>query len=793
MKKLIITFRALRKNLSLTIINVFCMALGLVAAAVILSFVYQEFNYDLENQSSENIYRIIQKDGDQTGPYTFAPLAEELKSNFPEIENSVRISFFDGYLACSANENKFNETRAIFADPDFFSLFSFPLIKGNSNECLISQNSVVISQKAAKKYFNNENPIGKSLQVGEHKEIVVTGVFENFKPNSNFQGDLIFPLKKISKLTQIWIEPSWKYASEINTFVLFAEKTNVKDISQKCKNYISNFKEKSKHELSFQQLKDIHIENQFFWESTQQAKVSYLFIFIAVAVIIMCISIANFLFLYIGTTSQRTIDIGIKKVCGASKSTLFFDYLKEIFALFFISTLIAITLFILYNSLFVNYFSFLPQIILFDYKLGILLFCILIIVALFAGIYPSIFLSSHKPVSIFSNRKNIGMGKMKLVNVLVIAQFALCIVLITGTFVMHKQTSFLVKQDTGFAKEELITIPLNMHVGHGIYNEKFSVFAEELKNNSGIENVSLGYSSPSSSGIGESFPNWEGKAEDTKVEMFWCPVSFNYFETLGLEIVEGRAFSEKFPGDEVNWDKRTSNYIVNEKAVSEMGIAEPIGKEFEVYGFKGQIVGVVKNYNFKSLHTKIAPMFYQVSPFYLNEIIVRGDLKDSTIISDIENVWDKFVPEYPLDIGFVSDQISKLYEPEQNLVKTLNVFSLIAIAIACMGLSTLTILSIDHRIKEIGIRKVNGAKVSEIMQMLNRDFIKWVAIAFVIAVPIAWYAMNIWLQNFAYKTELSWWIFALAGLLALGIALLTVSWQSWRAATRNPVEALRYE
>ncbi|MBT3382529.1 MAG: FtsX-like permease family protein [Prolixibacteraceae bacterium] len=769
------------------------MALGLAAAGVILSFVYQEFNYDSEHVNSETIFRIIQKDGDQQSPYTFAPLAEELKANFPEIENTVRVSFFYGYLACSTSENKFNETGAIFADPDFFNLFSFPLISGNSKDCLLSPNSVVISQKASKKYFGNEDPVGKSFKVGEHKEIIVSGVFEDFKSNSNFQGDLVFPLEKISKLTQIWIEPSWKHESEIHTFVLFSDNTNPEEISKKCENYISNYIENSKHELSFQPLQNIHVENQFFWESTQQANVSYLFIFIAVAAIIISISVANFLFLYIGTTSQRTVDIGIKKVCGASKSTLFFDYLKEVFALFFISTIIAITLFILYNSLFVKSFSFLPQIILFDYKLGILLFSILTIIALLAGIYPSMFLSSHKPVSLFSSSKNIGMGRLKLVNVLVIAQFALCITLITGTFVMHKQTRFLVKQDMGFAKEELITIPLNMHVGHGIYNERFSVFAEELKKNSGIKNVTLGFSSPSSSGIGESFPDWEGKTEDTKVEMFWCPVSFNYFETLGLEIVEGRAFSEEFPGDEVNWDKRTSNYIINEKAVSEMGIADAIGKAFEIYGFKGQIVGVVEDYNFKSLHTEIAPMFYQVSPFYLNEIIVRGDLKNPAILSDIENVWDKFVPEYPLDFGFVSDQISKLYEPEQNLASTLNIFSLIAIAIACMGLFTLTILSINHRIKEIGIRKVNGAKVSEILSMLNKDFIKWVVIAFVVACPIAWYAMDRWLEGFAYKTTLSWWIFALAGVLALGIALLTVSWQSWRAATRNPVEALRHE
>jgi len=358
---------------------------------------------------------------------------------------------------------------------------------------------------------------------------------------------------------------------------------------------------------------------------------------------------------------------------------------------------------------------------------------------------------------------------------------------------MHKQTNFLADHDTGIAKDELITIPLNMHIGHGINNEKFDVFAEELKKNPGIKNVSLGLSSPSDAGVGGSYPGWEGQPEGKKVEMYWCPVFYDYFETLGVEIVNGRGFSSKFPGDVVNWEKRTSAYIINEKAVKEMGISEPVGKEFEAYGFKGQIVGVAEDYNFKSLHTEIAPMFFQVNPIYLNEIIVRGNVINPELLSHIENVWKTFVFEYPLEFSFVSNQVKELYESEQNLVNTLKVFSLIAIIIACMGLFSLTVLSMSKRTKEIGIRKVNGAKVSEILSMLNKDFIKWVVIAFVIATPIAYYAMNKWLENFAYKTTLSWWIFALAGILALGIALLTVSWQSWRAATRNPVKALRYE
>jgi len=793
MKKLIFTLRFLRKNPKLTTINVLCLALGLVATGIILSFVYQEYNYDSALENSEKIYRIIQKDGDQQHPYSFAPLAEVLESGFPEIENTVRVSFFYGYLACSFEENKFNEPGAIFADPEFFKLFSFPLIKGNKEECLISPNSVVISQKAAHKYFGNENPIGKNLRVGEHKNITVTGVFQDFSHNSNFKGDLIFPLDKISKLTQIWIEPSWKYESEIHTFVLLSDKTDVENIAQKTKNIVSESIENSNIELLFQPLKDIHTNKQLFWESTAQTNVKYLNILIIVALTIQCISIANFLLLFIGTATKRTTDIGIKKVCGASKQVLFFEYFREVTILLLISSFCAVFLFILYSSVFIHYFPFLPQITFFDHKLGILLLVILIIVALFAGVYPSFILSSQKPVSIFSSYDHSAPQRTRPLNLLVISQFSLCITLISATFIMHKQTNFLADHDTGIAKDELITIPLNMHIGNGINNEKFDVFAEELKKNPGIKNVSLGLSSPSDAGVGGSYPGWEGQPEGKKVEMFWCPVFYDYFETLGIEIVDGRSFSSKFPGDVVNWEKRTSAYVINEKAVKEMGISEPVGKEFEAYGFKGQIVGVAEDYNFKSLHTEIAPMFFQVNPIYLNEIIVRGNVINPAMLSHIENVWKTFVFEYPLEFSFVSNQVIDLYESEQNLVNTLKVFSLIAIIIACMGLFSLTVLSMSKRTKEIGIRKVNGARVSEILAMLNKDFVKWVAIAFVIACPIAYYAMNKWLENFAYKTTLNWWIFALAGALALGIALLTVSFQSYKAAMRNPVEALRYE
>lgn len=761
------------------------MALGLVAAGIILGYVYQEFHYDSANPNSENIY--------QVEPSGYAPMAQVLEADFPEVKEATRVSFFYGYLACSAGENKFNETSAIFADPDFFELFSFPFVKGNRKECLNEPNTIALSETAARKYFGDDDPIGRILKIGGEREFTVTGVFKDFQANSNFKGDLVLPLKVISKLTQIWVEPSWKYGSDIHTFVLMADQSDVQELSKKSENVFSKYTSDINSGLEFQPLKDIHVDNQIVWESTPHVSVTYLYILVAIAMLILFISSANFLFLYIGIKAQRKVNTGVKKVCGASRSTLFAEYFREVLILMLLSVVLASVFYVLYQFTLTNYFPFLPAINYFDYKLGLILLAVVLTVVLLAGLYPSLVLSSQKPVTIFSSQKPEFPGKVKLINKLVIVQFLLCILFIVTTIFMYKQVRYMEKQNPGYAKNELLTIPLNMHIGQGIYSEKFGVFAEELKKYPEIKDVTMGFSSPSSVNNDADGVNWEGKPDGKKVNMNWESVSYDYFKTLGVKVIQGRTFSADFPSDQINWDNRTGSYILNKSAVEAMGINDPIGKQFEVWGFKGPIIGVVEDYNFKSMRSAISPMFFEVNPFYLNEIILRVNPNSASLLPDIQNVWHQFVPEYPVDFHFVSDQIKALYKPEQNLADALNLFSLLAILIAAMGLFTLTILSMNQRTKEIGIRKVNGAKVSEVMSMLNKDFIKWVIIAYVIATPVAWYAVDQWLKNFAYKTNLSWWVFAISGILALGIALLTVSFQSWKAASRNPVEALRYE
>ena len=770
------------------------MAIGIAASVILLSYVYQELNYDSQLPNSERICRILMQDdnNEQSGATSYGPLAEGLKSDFPEINESTRVSFYWGYLALTADDKMFNENRTIFADPNFFKLFSFPLEKGDASKCLSSPSSIVLSESAALKYFGEQEPIGNQIKIGKDKLFTVQGVFKDFPKNSNFKGDIVLPLEIISKITQIWIEPSWKYPTDINTFVIAEQNSQNEKISAKIYNYLQTHVKERPGKLFLQPLKEIHT-TETGWESTPSINKNYLHFLVVVAFVILTMSAANFILLYIGSASQRAMHTSVKKVCGASKAVIFRDHLQETLTYITLSVVVSLILIFLYNSIFAIRFSSLPSIKEIDFTFLTLWSGLIIAFAILTSFLSAIIASSSKSTPLFKTKKQPLNKKPAAVNILVISQFTVSVVLLAITVLFYKQLHFLEQHNPGFAKEELITIPLNMSVDEGLYNNKFDAFSEELKKMKGIKSATLAFSSPADVQTSSDEFRCEGMPEGKTINMHWNSVYYDYFETLGVEIVKGRGFSREFKNDMVDYDnERKCAYVINQKAAEEIGIGNLIGKKLYAYE-EGIIVGIVEDINFKSLHSEIKPMCFNMNPFYYNEIIVRMNPKVPGVLEDLKSVWEQFVPEYPFEFSFVNDQINKMYESENRLAHNLNLFSAIAILIACMGLLALTILAMQKRTKEIGIRKVNGAKISEILTMLNKDFIKWVAIAFIIACPIAYYAMNKWLENFAYKTALSWWIFALAGVLALGIALLTVSFQSWKAATRNPIEALRYE
>jgi putative ABC transport system permease protein len=787
-------FRTIRQNKVLSFINILGMAIGLAASGIILSFVHQEYHFDSHLKNAEKTFRVIEKDGDSYDEYGYAPMAEYLREELPEIDDALRLAFYYGFLACRSGENNFNERSAIFSDPHFFNFFSFPLMEGNPDNCLTDRHSVVLSESAAQKYFGSSNPLGKPLEISEGIMFTVSAVFKDFPVNSNFRGDMILPLDCISELTQIWIEPSWDYHSDINTFVHLADGTSRKELTKKTQQFFSRHRNSKQTTLIFQPLSDIHTNSQFLWESRPQISLRILRILSLVAFLILGVSTINFLFLYIGIAAQRTKSIGIRKVIGASGKVLFREFFKEVSVLMLCSLLAAIPMVFFYLQVLVPAFS-LPDLVYADTSLLLSLLGVLVLADLLAGLYPSYLLSSKKALTLIQQRSEVSLVSFRALPVLSILQFTLLFSLLSFNLLMQKQSRFLINQDTGYARDELFTIPMNMPVGQGIHGERFVVFAKELQKLPVLKQVTASFSSPASAECYTEGVTWDGQQDSRKQKVVWSweSVSYDYFRTLGVEMVQGRSFDPGFRGDAVNWETRECAFVINESGLREMGLEDPLGKTFSIWGFTGPIIGVVKDYHSLSMHSEMRPMFYFCNPLFWNEVVLRLHVDQDISVDEIQKVWKQFNDDYPFEMNAVDKQIRDLYTREQGLAKSLTHFSLLTVLVIGIGLITLSLLSFNRRIKEIGIRKVHGATSFEILRMLNKQYARFVLISCLLALAPTWFFMHKWLAKYAYKTSINWWIFFVAGMVTLLIALVTTSWKSWQAASKNPVESLRSE
>lgn len=788
MNSLKIIIRFIKNNKYTFTLNFIGITLGLTATMIIVGIVYQEYNYDQSIPNAKNIYRLIHKTENGWDFSTTKPLAPAVIADLPEIQNAFRFYPWYGYLACIVDEKKFTEKNVIFTDSSFISILELPMLYGDINSAKLSENSVLLSKVGATRYFGDSNPLGKNLKIGKDKLFTVTGVYEGFSHNSNFKGDVILNIAIIHKLTQVYFPDDWNHNSEFSTFVAVHERADISKLGDKIhKLYKQNSTEKiGKYKL--QSLNNIHTNKEVVWESVSQINVNYLYLLLSVAAIIFIMSIANFNILYITTSSRRETGVLIKKVFGATKWKLFFEYLKEIWMLMISAIILSCFLMVFYNRFIAGSYQYLPELQLSN-KYWIL-FGILVASLILCSLIPTFWLTSKNRINLIVKKQSNKSRVSSFTNYIVTFQFAFCVLLIFSALVIQKQSDFLGSFDIGYERDELITIPLNMHLGEGIYNERLEVFCDEIKNHSGVKNITLGFSSPALVQTSHDKANWEGKTDQIKVDFYWNAVYHDYFETIGIDIIKGRSFNRKFAND-FDYNSSFANYILNQKAIEEMGIDDPIGKTFSQYGFKGQIVGVVKDFHFTTLHDEINPMAFSMNPLYFNEIIIRIDSEIKPAIEHIKETWNKFVPYKLLEINYVSSQLEANYEAERKLSRLLMIFTTIAIVIAILGLITLTISSTQERVKEIGIRKINGASVVQILFMFNKDFIKWVVIGFIIISPVGWYLMNKWLDNFAFKTNLDVWLFFLTGAIVLLLASITISFQSFKAATRNPVDALR--
>jgi putative ABC transport system permease protein len=790
---LIITWRNLLRKKNISLINLFGLVTGITSFILIFLWVNNELSYDTFHKNLDNIYRIYFKEKSSTGTNfqlaVQAPLANALKEKYPEIKNASRF-FIHSKILVKHDERAFWESKLAFADPSFFNIFTFPFIKGNPETALTNIHSIVLTKKTAEKYFPDTDPIGKIITI-QNYPLMVTGVLKYIPENSSLQFDFIVPFDFLAELWD-WPEmnQSW-YSWTFYTYLLVNKNADIDQFKKELAPFYSERLNLKEYELCIQPFKETYLNPVEIAEIyNQSSSKKHIYIFSFVALLILIITTINFINLFTVNSFCRAKEVGVKKSFGVKKVSLIVQYLFEAILIVLIALNFAV---IFVKILLPGFNSFTGKEItlgLYNYRFVIGLIAGLILTGIIAGLYPAFYMSAFKPVKVLKGSLFRIEKKLSLRKLLIVFQFIITIILLIATIVAYKQMSYIKNRGLGFSGDHVLYLSISD-------NKKYSQLKSELLKIPLIQSVTAAdYFSAESVSNTDGF-NFEGKPDDMNFNLTIQQVDFDFLKTLDVKIVDGRDFSQEIKTD------ATSAYILNEKAVKLMGINNPVGKTFYLWGNKGTIIGIAGNANFLSLKQDLDPRLYMIKLpdvnfeyvlIKLNSKSLQGGNSSVTdALSGIKKVWKEVYPDTPFEFRFVNQLYDRVYRTDRQNNLMFGIFSLLAIIISCLGLLGLTLLTTEQKTKEIGIRKVNGATNINIMVMLNLGFIKLIAIAFIISVPIAYYIMNKWLQNFAYYTDISWWIFISAGIIAVLIAFITVSYQSWKISNTNPVEKLKYE
>ncbi|MBA4407842.1 MAG: ABC transporter permease [Bacteroidota bacterium] len=792
------TFRNLRKKPIYSLITFVGFTFGIAAGLLIYLWVYNELNYDKSHQNYDRIYRVLtlSKQGNEIvkSPGCYCPVAATLKKDYPQIEYATYLSYSseDSPLQRDDGGEKI-EARELGVNNDFFSIFNgFTFIEGNAFDAIKTPSAIILSETVAKKLFGNEPALGKTVISDKYSKNIYTveGVV-SIPKNSHVDFGYILPE---SNPKAAFYSDDWYSRGHILVYIKLRKDALIdKSFLSRIYNHIGRYSSKT-DKLLFQPLTDIHL-NSDYEPSIYDKNIGsykYVWIFSGLALMIILMASFNFSVLSVARASERSTEIGIKKVNGAGRFHIISQFMGESLIQTLAATLLALIIIWLLLPWFSNLSGKELQFSL-SFKLIINLFLLTLGIGLVAGAYPSLFLSSLNPIGIFRGGSTTG-SRTGFIRLLVTVQFCFAIFFIIATSLFAKQLDYIRTKDLGLNHQNIVVIPTGLW-----YDNKG--FKEELLKNPNILGVSASVIAPVDWQWETTLAlNHQGVVDSITVSQLL--VDEDFAKTYQLEVIKGQFLKMD---NSAYWKERKTALkslkegkeyavsiptVINETAEKQLGFADPIGQRIG----DNVIVGVVKDFNFRTLHHPIGPAILENNPETIGTMNVKISPENRVeTLKFISDVYGKYRDQRSLSYSFFDDLLNEKYK-EENLLKNITVaFSILAILISVLGILGMAVFSIDRRIKEIGIRKINGAKISEVMAMLNRDFVKWVAIAFVIATPIAWFAMNKWLESFAYKTELSWWIFALAGLLALGIALLTVSFQSYKAAIKNPVESLRYE
>src|SRR5450631_351298 len=804
---LTITCNNLQNNKIYSFLNITGLAIGLASFLLITLYIMDELSYDRYNDKADRIYRINSDiklgGGELHMPVTSDMMGQLLIKDYPAIEQYTRIYNSNGSKLVKKDKVFIIEDHVAHVDSTFFDVFTLPVISGNTHTALNEPNTVVITESTAKKYFGSTEVLGKTIETNDDKNPLykITAVIKDIPSNSHFHFDFMFSMKNAG------YEWGQLTSHNFHTYLLLKKGTDYKQLEKKFEQYIDKYvlpsvkqfikissmeefrKSGNQLEYTLIPLTKIHLHSDRSFELSASGNIQYVYIFGAVAIFILLIACINFMNLTTARSAGRAKEVGIRKVLGTERRFLVFQFLTESTMMAIFSLFLAIGVAYLVLPVFNDVAHKSMQLgSLFSSRILPLLISLPIIVGLLAGSYPAFFLSAFRPIEVLKGKLKLGSNSTSLRSVLVVFQFATSIILIVGTLVIYKQLNYIQSKDLGYSKDQVLVIQNTYVLGN-----QAKAFKNSILQMNGVSSGTLSSFLPVSNSSRNDNTFFKDATMDINgsIDMQTWRVDYDYFKTLGMQIIKGRGFSPDFGSDSMA-------VVINETTAQFLGYADPIGKKiFNTDDNKKpvsyHIIGVVKNFNFESLKQGIGPL-----SFFLSERSGMASFKVSTsnvkgLVSKIETLWKQMSPTMPFMYNFLDESFNEMYESEQRVGKIAIIFSTLAILIACMGLFGLATFIAEQRTKEIGIRKVLGASVQGIVGLLSKDFLKLVAIAFVIAAPLSVWIMNRWLNDFTYRIQLAWWIVGIAGVLALLIALFTVSFQAIRAAVANPAKSLHSE
>lgn len=781
---LLVALRNISRNKLFSTVNVLGLVFGICSALLIFLWVKDELSYDAFHAHGNRLYRIMENQKYSDGRlYTFAatpaPMAPVIKDKFPEIEQASRMTW-DVTRLIHLGEKSFYESGK-YVDPDFITMFTFPLVKGDIKTALNDKYNIIITERMARKYFGDADPIGKTLTVDTKETFNVSAVIQDPPANSSLRFDFLMSFTYFWDENKRWLD-EWGN-NNIRTFIMLAPGTNADAFGEKLKHEIKEHNKETNVELFIQKYGDMYLHGNFENGMISGGRIDTVRIFVIVAVFVLVIACINFMNLSTAQATKRAKEVGLRKVIGAGPGQVFRQFMGESFLTVIISTVLALGCALVALPLFNQITGKSLDMSSLDRQALLMIAVTILFAAFAAGAYPSIVIAEFKPVQVMKGQLKSGSGASMFRRILVVFQFSLSIILIVCTIVVFRQVRFMENRDIGFERQNVFYAWLTPEIG-----KKFETFRTQLAAQPGIESATGSQNVPISLGSSTMGVSWEGKDPDAQILFTNLDVDYEFFSTLKMTMVEGRAFDRANVND-------TANYIVNEKAAEKFGFADGTAdRELTMWESKGKIVGVVKDFNFGSLHTAVDPLVIRLKPENMSCVIVRvKDGETAEALKSAERLWNQYAAGYPFKYSFLDQDWEELYSAEAQQEKVFNTLAILSIFISCLGLFGLSAFSAERRTKELGIRKTLGASVPALIRLMGTEFTTLVLLAACIGCPLGWYLMTMWLEKFAYHVDVGLVTLAGAALACLVVSLITIAYHSVKVAGANPVSSLRQE